>query len=252
MSENAPIEIRSDNYFAAFPHWVLDLKLSSSAVHLYICLLSFANWKTKMGRPSRQTLANLMQCSIKTVDRAKDELVENGLLTYSQRVGTSNFYTVITANPTSDKYDIGERGRDKNDIGGSDKNDILTKVNNYIKDTEPKGSAVQRLVALYVDNYVGEFPPNAAETGKNLKRLLEAGHTAERLAELIPGIASSGRKISQGTLSFEASQQAPKPADAPTPTPPRFDPSEYQKGDPMPANIRELVRLARKNATEGD
>lgn len=247
MSEQTPIEIRTDNYFAAFPHWVLDKKLSSGAIHLYLALLSFANWETRMGRPSRQTLSDLMGCSIKTVDRAKDELVQNGLLRYERRPNKSNYYTVITANPHSDKNDTTNSGSDKNDIPRGDKNDIRTRINNNNKDAAPNGAAVPKLVALYLDNFVGEFRPNPAELGKNIKRLIEQGHKPERLAELIPGIAMTGRKVTAGTLGFEASQQAPEPVRA-TPTPPPYVAQERPDRAPMPMNMRELVKQAAEKA----
>lgn len=251
MAEHDPIQIRTDNYFAAFPHWVLDKKLSSSAIHLYLALLSYANWETKMGRPSRQTLATLMNCSIKTVDRAKDELVANGLLTYTRRPNNSNYYTVITANPHSDKNDTSKFGSDKNDIPRGDKNDTLTRINNNNKDAEPNGSAVPQLVALYIDNFVGEFKPNPAEIGKHLKNLIAQGHKPERLAELIPAIANSGRKLTPGTLAFEASvQSAPKAT--PTWQADYFDPKPYEearkKAAPPPAEVVALIQEYRRKA----
>lgn len=87
------------------------------------------------------------------------------------------------------------------------------------------------------------------------------GQMADYLKEnsldtLLPAVvdcSKAGKPISIWDIQrFQVKTQAPKPEDAPTPTPPRFDPSEYQKGDPMPANIRELVNLARKNAIAAD
>lgn len=246
MSDEQTIEIRSDNYFAAFPHWVLDLKLSSSAVHLYISLLSFANWKTKMGRPSRQTLARLMQCSIKTVDRAKDELVEKGLLTYTARTGMSNYYTVITANPTRDKNDIGEGGSDKNDIPTRDKNDTLTRINNNNKDADPNGSAIKDLMAIYYENFTGALEPARGQTAGQLQSALKQ-ISYEQLAPAVKQVALEGQVISRNTLIQVLRREQAKPEQA-TYTPPVFVAEERRDAVPMPQNFRQMIQEAANRA----
>lgn len=93
-------DIRSTDYFAIVPEWVLTADISSNAVRLYAVLNRFAN---SSGRawPSRRTLAEIMRLSVATVDRAKDELITIGALTVEHRTGpagdpSSNLYTLLT------------------------------------------------------------------------------------------------------------------------------------------------------------
>lgn len=125
-----------DNHFAQIPHWVLLKSLSSNAIHLYVILVKYANWQSKEAYPSRATLANLMGCTVRTLDRAKDELVAAGALIYKKRfignVPTSNLYHVITASPVESNNSLGgvkndTKGGVKNDTKGEVKNDILTR-----------------------------------------------------------------------------------------------------------------------------
>ena len=237
MSDTEKIDIRSDNYFAAFPHWVLDMKLSSTAVHLYIALLSFANWETKRGKPSRQTLAEMMSCSIRTVDRAKDELVNGGLLTYTRRRHASNYYTVITANPRQDKNDISESRQDKfvsSKPLRQDKNDTLTIINtNYNKD----GDAIHDLMKIYFDNFSGTLQPARGQTAGQLQSALQQ-IPYEQLLPAVKQVAIEGQIISRNTLI----QVLRRVKSEPTPMPPRFSEADRPKGIPMPDYLKDLVK----------
>jgi hypothetical protein len=62
--------------FSIVPEWVLDRELSPTALKLYIVMARFADWQTGMAFPSRETLADRMGCSLKTVDRAVIEVVK--------------------------------------------------------------------------------------------------------------------------------------------------------------------------------
>jgi hypothetical protein len=62
--------------FSIVPEWVLDRGLSPTALKLYIVMARFADWQTGMAFPSRETLADRMGCSLKTVDRAVIEVVK--------------------------------------------------------------------------------------------------------------------------------------------------------------------------------
>ena len=61
--------------FSIVPEWVLNRGLSSTALKLYIVLARFADWETGLAFPGRETLAERMKSSEKTVDRAVKELV---------------------------------------------------------------------------------------------------------------------------------------------------------------------------------
>jgi hypothetical protein len=89
-------EIRSTNYFAIVPEWVLHADISANAVRLYAILNRFANSRGHAW-PSRKTIADLMRVSVATIDRAKDELVEVSALTVEAR-------TTPSGDPSSNLY----------------------------------------------------------------------------------------------------------------------------------------------------
>ena len=89
-------EIRSTEYFAIIPEWVLHGEISANAVRLYGILNRFANSRGRAW-PSRKTIADLMRVSVATIDRAKDELVELGALTVEPR-------TTPSGDPSSNLY----------------------------------------------------------------------------------------------------------------------------------------------------
>ena len=89
-------EIRSTEYFAIIPEWVLHADISANAVRLYGVLNRFANSRGRAW-PSRKTIADLMRVSVATIDRAKDELVELGALTVEAR-------TTPSGDPSSNLY----------------------------------------------------------------------------------------------------------------------------------------------------
>lgn len=102
-------EIRSSEYFAIIPEWVVHADISANAVRLYAILNRFANSRGHAW-PSRKTIADLMRVSVATIDRAKDELVELGALTIEARMTpsgdpSSNLYILHTSSvdnsPTS-------------------------------------------------------------------------------------------------------------------------------------------------------
>lgn len=89
-------EIRSTEYFAIVPEWVVHADISANAVRLYAILNRFANSRGHAW-PSRKTIAELMRVSVATIDRAKDELVEVGALTIEPR-------TTPSGDPSSNLY----------------------------------------------------------------------------------------------------------------------------------------------------
>jgi hypothetical protein len=105
-------EVRSSEYFAIIPEWVVHSDISSNAVRLYAVLNRFANSNGKAW-PSRRTIAEIMHTSTATVDRAKDELVEINALTVEHRTTpagdpSSNIYTLHTSSPMTKGSPKGE------------------------------------------------------------------------------------------------------------------------------------------------
>ena len=101
-------KIRSDRRFAIIDEWVLDLDISDRAIRLYAVLNRYADKDTNKAFPSRQTLADRLRCSPKSVDRALDELIQFGLLKKQQRHNSSLIFTLVT--PVSRGVDSGVQG----------------------------------------------------------------------------------------------------------------------------------------------
>jgi len=99
-------EIRATNYFAIIPEWIIYEDISANAVRLYAVLNRYANSRGHAW-PSRKTIADKMQVSVATIDRAKEELVNIGALTIEARTTpsgdpSSNLYILHTA--SGDNY----------------------------------------------------------------------------------------------------------------------------------------------------
>lgn len=119
-------EINASEYFAIVPEYVLFSSISPNAVRLFAVLNRYAN-KRGQAWPSRKTLAELMDVSVATIDRAKDELVELGALNVENRQGpngdpTSNIYTLLMSSPM-------RRGSPTHEERGTPKGDALNRAN---------------------------------------------------------------------------------------------------------------------------
>jgi hypothetical protein len=86
--------IRLERRFAIIDEWLLDLDISDRAVRLYAVLARYADSETHKAYPSRETLAERLRCSTKSVDRAAQELVESGAMTKQHRHNSSIVYTL--------------------------------------------------------------------------------------------------------------------------------------------------------------
>ena len=91
--------------FTILPEWLLDLPLSDRAIRLYGVLGLYADRRTGHAFPARKTLAARLRCSLNTLDRARDELVEAGALRVEPRHRdngslTSCLYTVVQVCPS--------------------------------------------------------------------------------------------------------------------------------------------------------
>jgi len=119
-------KIRSDRRFAIIDEWVLDLDISDRAIRLYAVLNRYADKDTNKAFPSRQTLADRLRCSPKSVDRALDELIQFGLLKKQQRHNSSLIFTLVT--PVSRGVDSGDQGGWTPVTRGVDTGDDLTRT----------------------------------------------------------------------------------------------------------------------------
>ena len=90
--------IEASEYFAILPEAVLYAPISAQAVRLYCILRRRADEKNNSCYPSQSYLAKTMLCSVRTVQRAVDELVNIGAITVQNRklketdAYTSNLY----------------------------------------------------------------------------------------------------------------------------------------------------------------
>lgn len=91
-------KIEASEYFAILPEAVLFAPISSNAVRLYCILRRRADEKNNSCYPSQKYLATNMYCSVRTVQRALDELIDIGAITVEHRyledtdAYTSNMY----------------------------------------------------------------------------------------------------------------------------------------------------------------
>ena len=96
--------ITTDLRFSMVPAWLLDRSISDKALRLYAVLAGYADSETGQAYPGRTLLSRRMDCSVKTVDRAVQELLEIGAIKKQQRVKDghyqSSLYTVVRVDPT--------------------------------------------------------------------------------------------------------------------------------------------------------
>lgn len=91
-------KIAASEYFAILPESILFAPISSNAIRLYCILRRRADEKTNACYPSQNYLAKHMYCSVRTVQRALEELVNIGAVTVEHRyledtdAYTSNMY----------------------------------------------------------------------------------------------------------------------------------------------------------------
>jgi hypothetical protein len=91
--------IRLDRRFAIIDEWLLDLPVSDRAIRLYAILARYADNETHKAFPSRATLAERLNCSLASVDRAATELVTHGAMSKRLRANSSIVYTLHTTAP---------------------------------------------------------------------------------------------------------------------------------------------------------
>jgi len=95
--------ITTDLRFSMVPAWLLERRISDKALRLYAVLAGYADSETGHAYPGRTLLSRRMDCSVKTVDRAVQELLETGAIKKQQRVKDghyqSSLYTVVRIDP---------------------------------------------------------------------------------------------------------------------------------------------------------
>lgn len=142
MTKNNKQRLSADNYFSIVPQWLIFSPVSPTAKVIYAVLQRHAD-RNGVCFPSRRKMAELVCVSIKTVDRAIEELESIGAIEKRRRYGEdgsyrSNEYQVITAPPNGVPVDVDlsddepplgtlvSLPRDIDDASPRDKNDTLT------------------------------------------------------------------------------------------------------------------------------
>ena len=230
---------KADNYFAIIPHWILFADISPQAIRLYCVLRTYADNKTLESWPSRQTLAEDMRVdSTKTVDRSIKELIDLGAIKVERRYKNgepqSNLYTLMSQvapqkslpTPTDVPTYPQESPTNYNQ---------LTKTKNT---GAPNGAQIKELMQAFFDNYTGEIQPARSKMAGHLQQVFNE-MPFERLKQLVIKVAIDGKEVTRSTLLYAARE----PKTQATPTPPKFDPAEYERPDakPMPSEVRDAI-----------
>ena len=99
MGTNMNSTINTDIRFSIIPEWVLYSDISDRALRVYAVLARYADNDTLQAFPGRSLIAERVGCSVKSVDRALDELIGLGAIEKKHRVKDgvyqSSLFTVI-------------------------------------------------------------------------------------------------------------------------------------------------------------
>jgi hypothetical protein len=79
------MKVTADTYFALVPEWLLDADVSARAIQVFAVLARYADDSGSGAHPSRATLAKRCRCSVKSIDRALDELEAIGSIEVTRR-----------------------------------------------------------------------------------------------------------------------------------------------------------------------
>jgi hypothetical protein len=149
--DNMETTITSDRRFAIVDEWVLDLPVSDRAIRLYAVLVRYADHQTHKAFPSRRTLAERLRCSMKSVDRAVQELIDAGALSKEQRFNSSLVFTIHTVwSGLSRGVDTGDEGGWTPESRGVDTGDDLTITTKpEPKEQEPLNAQFDQFWSVY-------------------------------------------------------------------------------------------------------
>ena len=161
MGNKTDENLTTDIRFSIVPEWVLDAEISDRALRVYAVLARYADNDTLQAFPGRQTIADRVRCSVKSVDRALDELIEMGAIEKQHRVRDgvykSSLFTVIRVGVASGVTPgVGTRvtlGGDTGDarVGTRVTNRTITselEPNNYIDKKAKRATSISEPFAL--------------------------------------------------------------------------------------------------------
>lgn len=142
-------ELNTEIRFSIIPEWITYSQVSDKAVRLYSVLARYADNHTHEAFPSRETLAEKMGCSAKSIDRASQELIRVGAITKRQRHNSSLVYTLRV----SKGVDTSVQGGWTQESRGVDTDVHLTRTtelepDNYIEKKSKKATSIPDRFAL--------------------------------------------------------------------------------------------------------
>lgn len=177
MSNTLEHEIR----FSIIPEWILTANISDKAVRLYGVLARFADNQTHEAFPSRETLAERMGCSAKSVDRAAVELIELGAMTKRQRHNSSLVYTLMM----SKGVDKGVQGGSSPVTRGVDKDVHLTRTTELEPENiEPLNNQASVIKSF---NEFWDIYPKHLQKGEARKSFFKAVHRVGDVDVILEG-----------------------------------------------------------------
>jgi hypothetical protein len=186
-------KIAASEYFAILPESILFAPISSNAIRLYCILRRRADEKTNACYPSQNYLAKHMYCSVRTVQRALEELVNIGAVTVQNRyledteAYTSNMY-YLHATIAQGSAQVRKGMADMSQGYGADV--VLNRANKQSKETNTSKTRKRDLLFEEMCIGLGIDWKNApkGETGRvnaALKDLRPLNVTPEQLREVI-------------------------------------------------------------------
>lgn len=144
-------------------------------------------------------------------------------------------------------YDEPKSGFPKSDKPKSDNPTIIEepiKKNLERIGNKPDGLQIKELMKIYFENFSGDLEPGRGQIAGQLQQALKQ-IPYEKLEMLVRQVAVDGQVVTRNTLVFAQNRLTAKPVKA-TPTPPKYDPTEFENPNavPMPANFRDMLKKA--------
>ena len=236
--------------------WRTDLPTVEKMVLLVIA--DHANDEGTQSYPSQATMAAKASISIRTVQRAVNNLVGQGYIRMFKGAGGSADCRE-DRRPHLYQINIGKLRGDNVTGRQSDANGatLTTSTGRHSRPmnhplepslepakNEPNGSQVKELMSLYYENFTGELEPARGQTAGQIQSALKQ-ISYEQLQPAVKQVAVEGQVLSRNTL-IQALRRINAPANNPTPTPPKYDPAEREQQNaravPMPESLKNLLR----------
>lgn len=125
------------------------------------------------------------------------------------------------------------------------KKNNLRRIGNDSKESpkmDSQGLEIKTLIQMYFDNFTGQLEPSRGQLAGQLQQAIKQ-IPFDKLQPLVVRVALDGQTISRNTLIYAQNKLQDK-RQQPTPTPPKFDPAEYERPDAkvMPQSIAEIMR----------